>query len=575
MGAYLPAWPDVTILGIWDGHDAGAALFVDGALAAAVNEERFTRRKLEVVFPLRSIGACCEIAGIRLDQVDIVAACTTDIAKTLGRAFPSTKETYYRIRRRMAAPGPRAAMRKRAKYHITEWPSNPVSRALSTALLRRTLDRAGLPHARLRIYDHHACHAIAAAVASRFEACAVLTIDGVGDGLSSTVSTFSGGGLVRIAATPARHSPGIFFEHVTNLLNMRELEDEGKVMALADYASPVADADNPLIDLIAVADLRFTMARPGHRLMATLRRMLWHYPNEQFAGMAQRALEVACVRMAQAVVTRTGLGHLALAGGVASNVKVNRRVRLLDEVSDVFVFPHMGDGGLALGAALCAAREQGLRATLPGDLAWGPSFTDREIAAALDDAGVPYRRCPDICTAVADRISRGEVVLWFQGRMEYGPRALGHRSVLARPDCPALRDRLNRVLKRRVWYQPFCPSLLERDARAVFADWKGIPNRHMTMAYTVDEEYRAALAGVISVDGTCRPQIVDDADDGRFASLLREVRTRLGLGAVLNTSFNIHGEPLVCTPAEAIGVHRECGADALAIGSFLVERTRT
>jgi carbamoyltransferase len=576
MGADVPARLDVTILGIWDGHDAGAALFVDGALAAAVNEERFTRRKLEVAFPLRSIGVCCAIAGIRPDQVELVAACTTDVAKTLARAFPSTKETYYRIRRRTIAPGLRAAIRKRAKYHITEWPPNPASRALSTALLRRALARAGLHRARLRIYDHHACHAIAAAVASGFTACSVLTIDGVGDGLSSTVSAFTGGELVRIAATPARHSPGVFFEHVTNLLNMRELEDEGKVMALADYASPVPDADNPLIDLIAVADLRFTTVRPGHRLMTTLRRMLWHYPNEQFAAMAQRALEVACVRMAQAVVTRTGLRNLALAGGVASNVKVNRRVRLLDEVSDVFVFPHMGDGGLALGAALFAAREHGVRATVPLDLAWGPAFSDREIETALDDAGVSYRRCPDICAAVADRLHRGEIVLWFQGRMEYGPRALGHRSVLARPDCPALRDRLNLVLKRRVWYQPFCPSLLERDARTVFADWKGGANRHMTMAYLVGERHRAALAGVISVDGTCRPQIVDDADEDRFGVLLREVRARSGLGAVLNTSFNIHGEPLVCTPAEAIRVHRECGADALAIGSFLVEpRART
>jgi len=174
---------------------------------------------------------------------------------------------------------------------------------------------------------------------------------------------------------------------------------------------------------------------------------------------------------------------------------------------------------------------------------------------------------------VADLLQQRQVVLWFQGRMEYGPRALGHRSVLARPDCPELRDRLNLVLKRRVWYQPFCPSILESDARRVLADWKGTPNRHMTMAYMVREPHRAALAGVMNIDGSCRPQIVRDDANDPFAVLLREVRTRSGLGALLNTSFNIHSEPLVCSPAEALRVHDVSGADALAIGSFLIRQT--
>jgi carbamoyltransferase len=162
--------------------------------------------------------------------------------------------------------------------------------------------------------------------------------------------------------------------------------------------------------------------------------------------------------------------------------------------------------------------------------------------------------------------------MWFQGAMEYGPRALGHRSVLARPDRPDLRDRLNLVLKRRVWYQPFCPSMLESEAPRLLADWTGGRNRSMTMAYQVAEAHRARLAGVVSVDGTCRPQLVADEDGGPFAELLREARRRWGVGAVLNTSFNIHGEPLVCSPGDAADVFLRSGADALAIGPFLVER---
>jgi carbamoyltransferase len=169
-------------------------------------------------------------------------------------------------------------------------------------------------------------------------------------------------------------------------------------------------------------------------------------------------------------------------------------------------------------------------------------------------------------------LERGAIVMWFQGAMEYGPRALGCRSVLARPDRVDLRDRLNLVLKRRVWYQPFCPSMLESEAIRVLADWSGGRNHAMTMAYEVADEYRDRLAAVISIDGTCRPQIVADEQPGPFADLLRLVRRHWEIGAVLNTSFNIHGEPLVCSPAEAVDVFQRSGADALAMGPFLVLR---
>jgi carbamoyltransferase len=402
----------------------------------------------------------------------------------------------------------------------------------------------------------------------------VLTIDGVGDGVSSTTSLFENGSLTKIAETSAGHSPGIFFEHVTNLLNMRELEDEGKVMALADYASPVEDTNNPLIKLLDVADLSFVTSHPGHAMYSKLRELLWYFPNEQFAFMAQRALERACIRLAEQVVERTGHSRIALSGGVTSNVKANRQIRLLPGVDDVFVYPHMGDGGLAVGAALLATEDAGLTPGLPvEDLGWGPCFSDDAIEdTLLRTEGVRYSRCADLPAAVADLLCRDQVVLWFQGRMEYGPRSLGHRSVLARPDRPVLRDRLNLVLKRRVWYQPFCPSMLDGDAANLLSDWDGSPNRHMTMAYMVLPEHRTVLAGVMNVDGSCRPQMVDDDAPGPYASLLRAMKSRIGVGAVLNTSFNIHGEPLVCDPAQAVDVFRRSGADALAIGPFVVTR---
>jgi carbamoyltransferase len=563
----------VNVLGLWDGHDSGAALLQDGRVRVAVNEERLTRRKLEMRFPARSIAACLAAAGIAADEVDVVAVSTCDPAKALGRWWPGSKERYYAVRRRKTMPGPLSTLTRSIKYRMTEWSPGRISTAMSRSALRRALSAHDLTRATLALVDHHEAHAAGAAWASGFSSCAVLTIDGLGDGRSASISAFRDGRLIPVRSSPARHSLGVFFEHVTNLLNMRELEDEGKVMALADYAAPIPDADNPLIDWIRVRDGVIETSRPGHSLRGPLAQIHWHYANEQFAYLAQRAAEHTCVALARDAVRLTGLPRLALAGGVVSNVKATRRIRLLPEVDDLYVFPHMGDGGLALGAAVIAASQQGeaVDASLPR-LDLGPDFDIATIDAALSAAGLAAEQPENLSARVADLLSEDRVVMWFQGRMEYGPRALGHRSVLARPDRPALRDRLNLVLKRRVWYQPFCPSMLESEGPRVLTDWTGPRNRFMTMAYEVASCHRDHLAGVISVDGTCRPQFVPDADPGRYAELLREAGKRWGVAAVLNTSFNIHGEPLVCSPSEAVDVFLQSGADALAIGPYLVRQ---
>lgn len=564
----------MNVLGIWDGHDSGAALLQEGRLRFAVNEERLSRRKLEVRFPTQSIEACLAHAGLNPKQIHIVAASTSDPAKTLSRWWSGSKERYYAVRRRRAQPGPFADLTRRVKYRMTEWPSTPPSAALSRLALRRLLARHGLSHAELQLFDHHEAHAAAAAWAAGSAPLAIVTIDGVGDGLSSTISTFRDGRLRRVAASSARASLGVFFEHVTSLLNMRELEDEGKVMALADYASPIADEDNPLVPWIQVRDGVLETARPGHGSRKALSNIHWRYPNEQFAYLAQRVVERTCAALARDAVRLTGISHLALAGGVVSNIRAARCIRLLPEVEDVYVFPHMGDGGLALGAGVAAAAAAGESIDIQLDrLDLGPEYATPVIAEALRVAGFAAAPVERMASLVAGMLEEGRIVMWFQGRMEYGPRALGHRSVLARPDRLDLRDRLNLVLKRRVWYQPFCPSLLESEAPRALADWSSPSNRAMTMAYEVASCFRSRLAGVVSIDGTCRPQLVSDDDPGEFAALLREARSRWGVGAVLNTSFNIHGEPMVCTPAEAIDVFRRSGADALAIGPFLVERT--
>ena len=559
------------ILGVWDGHDAGAALLDldEGRIICAVNEERLSRRKLEVGFPVRSISACLAEAGISAADVQEVAVPTSDVAKTLTRVFPSLKERYYLLRRRKVLPGRLAGFQKTTKYLLTQWRPNRVSRAVSRWMLARELSRLGLEKARLKLVPHHEAHASSAAFTSGWDTALVVTLDGIGDGLSGSIWELRDGCLKLLSEIDGRDSLGVFFEHVTNLLNMRELEDEGKVMALASYACPLDNGHNPLSDLFQSKGLQLRCRLGSLGLRSHLARQMSIVPSEQFAWMAQSLLEENVVRLVSEAARYTGLRRLAYAGGVASNIKANMYVRELPELDEVHVFPHMGDGGIALGAALSAARKQRPEGFDLGDLCLGPRVSEEEIESALQSSGLSYQKVPHIERELARRLDRGDVGLWFQGKMEYGPRALGARSILTRPDRPEIRDRLNLRLKRRVWYQPFCPSILDEDAGRLLEHGETRLDRYMTMAYRVRPEARSLLAAVTGPDGTCRPQIVGP-DGGRYRRLLEEFKKLSGVGAVLNTSFNLHGEPIVASPNDAIRTLRSSGADVMVMGDYLV-----
>lgn len=565
---------DDLVLGIWDGHDAGAALLAGGRILFAVNEERLSRRKLDVGFPRLSIEACMKYAGIPPAAVKIIAASTTDPAKTLTRLFPGLKEEYYLIRRRKKEPAAFDPFKKSFKYRFTEWQPNSVSAYLSRSCLSGQLHALGFSDFRFDLVDHHAAHAWSAACCSGFPECLVMTLDGVGDGLCGSIWTYRNGRMTLVKALPAKRSFGIFFEHVTNLMNMRELEDEGKVMALANYAYPVADEDNPLMTIIRTQGLDILSDYTSTAMFRQMKKILWRFPSEQFAFMAQRVLERNVVALADAALKQTGMSRIAAAGGVFSNVKMNMRLAALPGVGQIFVFPHMGDGGLALGAAMMANRGQdGDHTYRLNDLCLGPAFTAGEVLAALEeDLSIRYRPLQNVPETAARLILDGEVVLWFQGRMEIGPRALGGRSILARPDDRLIKDRLNLLLKKRVWYQPFCPSLLIEEAPALLvADGQDIrDNRFMTMAFRVRDEHLGAMEGVINIDGTCRPHFVGD-ENPRYRELLMHLKSKWGHGVVLNTSFNIHGEPLVCSPAEAVDVLKRTGIRYLFMEDMLVE----
>ncbi|MBF0139269.1 MAG: hypothetical protein HQL74_03200 [Magnetococcales bacterium] len=561
----------MVILGLWDGHDAGAALLMDGKLIAAVNEERLSRRKLEACFPRQSIATCLDLARITPRDVDHVAIATRDVAKTLARLIPETRERYYQIRRRLTPPTLGTRITHRFKHTITQWPGFWGTDILNRHLVKQELHPLGLGDHPLHICPHHPCHAATAAWFSGMSDATVLTLDGVGDGLSGSASLLSDGLLHPLVTIGGRDSLGLFYEQVTHLLNMRELEDEGKVMALADYAPPCADADNALLNLFKVEKMTIRGRLHGAALVHYLRSVLWSTPWERFAHMAQQTMETIVEQWASQVIATTRNNQLALAGGVFANIRLNARLRRLG--GKCFIFPHMGDGGLAVGAAALVQRQRQPHTPIQPltHVALGDAFSHDAIGSAVQACGFPAREVANPAVCAAKIITQGGIIGWFQGRMEYGPRALGQRSLLAAADQEGMRDRLNLALKRRAWYQPFCPAILEEDAPKILLDYDGLCNPFMTMGYHLHPAVRSKLAQVASIDGSCRPQMVRPGE-GPFYDLLKIIQSTSGYGVVLNTSFNLHGQPLVRTPREALDMMRQTPLSALIIGNFLVER---
>ncbi len=433
----------------------------------------------------------------------------------------------------------------------------------------------GFEDFRLELVDHHAAHASAAAACSGFPEALVLTLDGVGDGLSGSLWILRKGALTPSCLLPARTSLGIFFEHVTNLMNMRELEDEGKVMALANFAYPIPDGENPLMDVIGTQGIEIVSPYSSTEMFRRLKEILWRFPSEQFAYMAQRVIEKSVVALAGEALKRTGMKRMAVAGGVFSNIKMNMQLMKISRPGAPLRLPPHGGRGAGHRGGACGKPDASRRDSLPAHRPLPRPRKNQGQRRIFSDDRRPPRAAAgrSRCRGRASHPG-GEIILWFQGRMEIGPRALGHRSILARPDDRAIKDRLNLLLKKRVWYQPFCPSILIEDAPALLeTEGQEIrDNRFMTMGFRVRPERLPLMEGVINIDGTCRPQFVDD-EEPRYRDLLLHLKKELGFGVVLNTSFNLHGEPMVCTPGEAVAMLRQTGIRYLIMEDMLIENT--
>ena len=560
------------ILGIWDGHDSGAVLLTEDKILGAVNEERFTRRKLEIKFPKNSIAWL--LKNNNEIEIESIWISTSDPSKTIARVFPSTKEKYYQIRRRINKANKIDQYTKSAKYFVTELEPNCLSKFFSKIALTNNLKELGLDPDKLNFCDHHLSHAYSAAFGSGYTSCAVVTLDGLGDGLSGSVSKFTAGKLEVVSKIDCKNSLGIFFEHVTNLLNFRELEDEGKVMALANYSIDIPDNKNPLLDFFRVDNLQIHCKFHGIRLYQQLKKVFWHYPFEQFAFLAQRVHEIVTVELIKNVISTLKQRNLAVAGGVFANVKTNMLIREISGVESFYVFPHMGDGGLAFGSACIGISERFKARTMPLNTPLiGPSYGSKEIKLALKESNLQnITLLSSISDTASELLCKNQIIMWHQNGMEYGPRALGGRSIIARPDSLELKDEINLRLKKRVWYQPFCPSMLRSYATKALDKYQGELNEFMTIAYRTKKNFRNELLGVINIDGSCRPQILSDTEDTEYRKTITKLGEKIGIGCILNTSFNFHGEPLVCTPRDSIRAFKDSAVNYLIIGDYLVQK---
>ncbi len=512
------------IVGIHHGHDAGAALVRDGELVAAANEERFSRKKLHRGFPERSLRFVLE----RAEAPDAIAV---------------------------------AGLYRRKR------------------LLDRLRELAEELEAPLYFVEHHVAHAASAYYTSGFDRCLTVTVDAAGDGLSATVWVCERGRMHRVATDSYYDSLGDFYANVTELLGLEPMKDEGKVMCLAAYAEPDQRALEWIeSEVITVEEGRIRNllgAVSGEAVRRLKRSPLAELDRERLAATAQRALERLLLRYFEHHVEEHGERRVAYAGGVAANVIANMRLR--EELDlDLFVHPNMGDGGLAVGAALWAwAQEELARGRTPRPrrlehVYLGPEYDRSGVERALEEHGLLDRaelvgRDPE---AIVSRLLEGKTVAVFQGRMEYGPRALGARSILADPRDRAIVDKLNRDLGRDE-YQPFAPTILEERAEEYLHNPCRAP--FMTLAFRATDEFRREAPAVVHVDGTTRPQTLGD-ELPFYREILEAFEGETGVGAVLNTSFNLHGEPIVCSPEDAVRSFLKGTADVLWIEGYLVER---
>ncbi len=560
-------------------HDPAAALLADGRVVAAAEEERFSRRKhARRELPVRAAAYCLNEAGVSGADVDLVAV-------------PWSEAAYYRHLWRFV----RRTWRTKPSHAVKAVTKARARNVEKRRWVAETLRSVGIDPAGVEIawVEHHIAHASSAFHLSGFHEAAILTLDGKGEFTATLSARGRPDGRIEVVDEVLNpDSLGLFYATLTQFLGFEAHDGEFKVMGMAAYGdaarapdlAPLLAIDPATGDYRVNDDLvwvRRAKRYEGRRFSRALVDLLGCPPREgdeidqpyiHIAAAAQRRLEEAALALLETRLARDleRHGSLCLAGGCALNVRMNQRLLAHPLVRRVFVQPAAHDAGTALGAATAAAVARGERVEPMAHAYLGPAFAPDACRRALEAAGLAFREPPDLVDAVARLLAAGEVVAWFQGRLEWGPRALGARSILAHPGRPGTADRINADVKLRERWRPFCPSVLAERAAEVLGSAHPAP--FMTLSFDVPSSWRDRIGETVHVDGTARPQVVDAATSPLYHRLIARFEQLTGLPAVLNTSFNRRGEPVVCTPEDALATFLGSGLRLLAIGPYLVDR---
>jgi carbamoyltransferase len=577
------------ILGIYHpargvGHDTGVAL-VDraGRPVAAQSEERFTRVKMDGGFPFRSLESLQRMTGLSARDLSCVAVPYMDLAaqaregaRLLLASVRDPHLAYSQIVGRLSGDRFQRGMAEIGAYEYLERFKGRLrevrERESRPALAdwRAFLAHMGLSSVPLVQVDHHLAHAAGAYYTSGMDDCLVITCDGVGALKSGIVATGRQGKLAIIARTFYPHSPGEFWEVLTAICGFHHMKHGGKITGLAAHGNRRAECYRVMQAILDVDGLTIrTRIDP-----LALKRALDGVAREDIAATAQRRLEEVVPVLVRNAARRTGLRRVALAGGVFGNVRLNQAIAALEEIDEVYVFPAMGDEGLGLGAALyAAARRRALRPYRLTDVYLGIEFTEGDMAAALAAEGLTAERYDDaeLAARVADLLATGRVVALFRGRMEFGPRALGHRTILYQTTDATVNDWLNKRLQRTE-FMPFAPVTLAEEADRCYENLSACryTSEFMTITCACTPWMRQVSPAVVHLDGTARPQLARHDIEPFYYDVIRRYFARTGIPSLINTSFNMHEEPIVCSPADAVRAFQQGHLDALALGPFLV-----
>jgi len=592
-------------------RDTNVSLVDDGKILFAAGEERFSRNKQQDGFPARAIEKALEYTNINIEDIDVVVYPFMDAAKEKaciekniaaeksfletfqsdnlremlanakskipqrtegihGLTSPNEKfdkgflyTTFYRF----AGTNPLFS-KKVAEKRSAEWADKSFNSHIHWQKeLERGLEKLGLSD-KLKRMDHHLSHAANSFFTSGFDKALCITLDGYGTGLAGSVSEATNGKIRRLHGLEYPNSLGTMYEHVTSSLGFRPGRHEGKIVGLASYGDPEVLSDI-LLSRIQQDGGDFKILESNNiyfsRYLATA------FPKIDVAAAYQHVLEIVAVNYVKHWVEKTGLDTVVLSGGVTANVKLNQRIFEIDGVNNIFVYPNMGDGGCGTGAALYHSWPGGTKDSI-ANAYYGPDFSEEEIKTELDNEGLTYQKPENLAAKAAAIIHGGGVIARFDGRMEYGPRALGNRSIMYHGREPEVNQWLNKRLGRTE-FMPFAPVTLYEAREECYLNIRGAEHaaEFMTITFDCTDKMKEQCPAAVHIDGTARPQLIKHEVNPGYYDILKEYEKLSGIASMINTSFNMHEEPIVCSPHDAIRAFLQGNIDWLIAGPFLVK----